>query len=83
MRMACNGEVEMAVEFSQGQNLTEVAREVQDIFPSTKRWLKLVSATPVGSLATSTRGKDRTESFRMAREFYDACLDPGDYRTLR
>ena len=83
VRMACNGELDVAVVFSQDQDLAEVAREVRDISRSTKRWLKVVSASPVGPTATSTRGIDRTDWFRMAREFYDACLDPRDYRPRR
>ena len=75
--------LDVAIVFSQDQDLAEVAREVRDISRSAERWLKVVSAFPYGANATSTRGIDRTDWFRMDREFYDACLDPRDYRPRR
>ena len=83
VRMARNGELAVAIVFSQDQDLAEVAREVRDISRSAERWLKVVSAFPHGASATSARGIDRTDWFRMDREFYDACLDPRDYRPRR
>ena len=81
--MARNGEFDVAIVFSQDQDLAEVAREVRDISRSANRWLKVVSAFPHGPAASSGRGIDRTDWFRMDREFYDACLDPRDYRPRR
>ena len=83
VRMARNEELDVAIIFSQDQDLGEVAREVRDISQSTGRWLKVVSAFPVGPGATVRRGIDRTDWFGMEREFYDACLDPRDYRPDR
>ena len=83
VRMARNGELDVAIVFSQDQDLAEVAREVRDISRSAGRWLKVVSAFPAGSRATSARGIDRTDWFRMDREFYNSCLDPRDYRPRR
>ena len=81
--MARNAERDVAIVFSQDQDLAEVAGEVRDISRSAERWLKVVSAFPHGPNATSTRGIDRSDWFRMDREFYDACLDPRDYRPRR
>ena len=61
----------------------EAAREIPDITRAQERWLKVVSALPHGPRATSARGINRTDWFRMDREFYDACLDPRDYRPHR
>ncbi len=83
VRMARNGELDVTVIFSQDQDLGEVAGEIRDIARVQGRWLKAVSAFPHGGSATSKRGIDRTGWFRMDREFYDACLDPGDYRPER
>ncbi len=83
VRMARNAELDVAIIFSQDQDLSEVAREVRDISRSAGRWLKVVSAFPVGPNATVRRGIDRTDWFRMDRDFYDACLDPRDYRPDR
>lgn len=81
--MARNAELDVAVIFSQDQDLAEVAREVRDIARTGGLWLKIVSAFPYGPDATTKRGIDRTDWFRMDREFYDACLDPRDYRPIR
>ena len=83
VRMARNAELDVAILFSQDQDLSEVAREVRDISRSAGRWLKVVSAFPAGPRATVRRGIDRTDWFPMNREFYDACLDPRDYRPDR
>ena len=83
VRMARNGGLDVAVVFSQDQDLAEVALEVRDISRSAGRWLKVVCAFPHGPNATASRGIDRTDWFRMNRDFYDACLDPRDYRPDR
>ena len=83
VRLARNRDLDVAVVFSQDQDLAEVAREVRDIARSQGRWLKIVSAFPHGDRATSARGIDRTDWFRMDRAFYDAFLDPRDYRPGR
>ena len=83
VRLARNAELDVAVVFSQDQDLAEVAREVRDIARTQGRWLKIVSAFPHGRRATSSRGIDGTDWFRMDRAFYDACLDPRDYRPVR
>ena len=80
VRLARNAELEVAIVFSQDQDLAEVAGEVRDISRSADRWLKVVSAFPHGPNATSSRGIDRTDWFRMDQDFYEACLDPRDYR---
>ena len=46
VRMARNSELDVAIVFSQDQDLAEVAREVRDIARSADRWLKVVSAFP-------------------------------------
>ena len=83
VRMARNAELDVAIVFSQDQDLTEVAGEVRDISRSAERWLKVVSAFSHGPNAISGRGIDRTDWFRMDRDFYEACLDPRDYRPRR
>ena len=83
VRMARNGELDVAVIFSQDQDLTEVGREVRDIARNGGRWLKVVSAFPDDPNASSRRGIDGADWFPMNRELYDKCLDPRDYRPLR
>lgn len=83
VRMARNAELDVAMVFSQDHDLAKVAREVRDISQSANRWLKVVCAFPHGPNATSTRGMDRTDWFRVDREFYDCYLDARDYRLRR
>ncbi len=83
VRMARNGDLDVAVIFSQDQDLAEVAHEIRDISRARDCWLKVVSAFPHGPNASSDRGIDRTDWFRMDREFYNSCLDPRDYRPRR
>lgn len=80
VRMARLGELEVAVIFSQDQDFAEVAEEVRDISRAENRWLKIVSAFPYGPKALRNRGINGTDWFRMDKAFYDACLDPLDYR---
>lgn len=80
VRLARQGQVDVAVIFSQDQDLAEVAEEIRQIAQSTKRWLKVVCAFPSGPNATAKRGIEGTDWFRMDQQFYDACLDPRDYR---
>ena len=44
VRLARNGKLDVAVVFSQDQDLAEVALEVRDIARAQGRWLKIVSA---------------------------------------
>jgi uncharacterized LabA/DUF88 family protein len=74
---------DVAVIFSQDQDIAEVVEEVRAISKEQDRWIKICCAFPSGPNATSRRGIDKTDWFRMDREFYDACLDPTDYRPQR
>ena len=80
VRMARHGELDVALIFSQDQDLAEVAQEIRNISRSEGRWLKIASAFPSGPNATARDGIDKTDWFRMDQQFYDACLDPRDYR---
>ena len=80
VRMARRGDLDVALIFSQDQDLAEVAQEIRSIVYSEGRWLKIASAFPSGPNATVNRGINSTDWFRMDQQFYDACLDPRDYR---
>lgn len=71
---------DVAVIFSQDQDLAEVVQEVWGIAKEQNRRLEIISAFPGGSAATSPRGIDKTQWFKMDEGFYNACLDPTDYR---
>ena len=80
VRMARQDELDVAVIFSQDQDLAEVADEIRHIARVENRWLKIASAYPISPTASARRGINKTDWFRMDRAFYDACLDPQDYR---
>ncbi len=78
--MARNGDLDVAIVFSQDQDLAEVASEIRDIARSTNRWLKIACAYPDSPTATAHKGINRTDWIVLDRNLYDNCLDPRDYR---
>jgi hypothetical protein len=73
-------EFNVAVLYSQDQDLAEVVQEIKEIAAEQNRWITVACAFPSGGNATSSRGIDKTDWIPMDQTFYDACLDPHDYR---
>jgi hypothetical protein len=71
---------DVAILFSQDQDLAEVVEEIREIAEEQNRSIGICCPFPSSPTATSRRGVDRTDWFRMDRVFYDRCLDPRDYR---
>ena len=71
---------DVALIFSQDQDLSEVADEVRSISVSQNRWIKVACAFPVSPAVSNPRGINRTDWVPIDRATYDACLDPNDYR---
>ena len=71
---------DVALIFSQDQDLSEVADEVRAISVQQNRWMMVACAFPVSPTYANTRGINRTQWVRIDRATYDACLDPRDYR---
>ncbi|MVB00184.1 NYN domain-containing protein [Nitratireductor sp. CAU 1489] len=71
---------DVAVIFSQDQDLAEVVQEVRAIAKEQDRWLHICCPFPSGPNATSGRGIDKTTWCKMDQTFYDACIDSTDYR---
>jgi NYN domain len=80
VRLALSKQFDVGVIFSQDQDLSELCDEIKEIGRSQDRWIKLACAFPVGPRATTARGIDKTDWVHMDQNFYDACLDPHDYR---
>ncbi len=80
VRMARNGQLDVAVIFSQDQDFAEIGKEVRDISNNQEVWLKVVSAFPSGPTASVDRGIDKTDWFEIDETLYNSCLDPRDYR---
>lgn len=80
IRIAHRREYDVALIFSQDQDLSEAATEIRTISREQDRWIKIASAFPVSLLARNTRGIERTDWFPIERATYDACIDRRDYR---
>ena len=80
VRLARTDQPDVAVVFSQDQDLAEAVKEIKSIARDAGRWTKAVSAFPAGPAATAKRGIDGAEWYRLEQPFYDACLDGRDYR---
>jgi uncharacterized LabA/DUF88 family protein len=83
IRMAHRRDYDIAVIFSQDQDLSEVAEEVRVISKEQDRWIKVVSAFPVSPVVKKTRGINKTDWVRIDRTTYDTCLDSRDYRPAK
>lgn len=81
IRMAHRREYDVAIIFSQDQDLSEVAAEVRAIAQEQRRWIKVVCAFPASPTGRNRRGIDKTDWIRIDRTTYDACLDTRDYRS--
>jgi len=74
------GAYDVALIFSQDQDLSEVAREIRHIARHQDRWIKIASAFPVSPVTPNRKGINWTDWIRIDRATYDASLDPRDYR---
>lgn len=80
VRMAHRREFDVALVFSQDQDLSEVAEELRVIAREQGRWIKMASAFPASPTSRNRRGINKTDWVRVDRATYDACLDFRDYR---
>lgn len=83
IRLAHHRSYDVAVVFSQDNDLSEVADEIRAISREQVRWIKIASAFPVSVTARSNRGITKTDWIRIDRDTYDRCIDPRDYRPKR
>ena len=80
VRLAREKQYDVALIFSQDQDLSEAAEEVRLIAAQQDRWIKLASAFPVSPAITDNRGINKTDWIKIDRKTYDSCIDPKDYR---
>lgn len=80
---ALNDEYDVAVIFSQDQDLTEAVEEVKSIARRTSKWVKLVCAFPYSPTLRNKRGINKTDWFKIDKTMYDLCIDQHNYRTVR
>jgi uncharacterized LabA/DUF88 family protein len=80
IRMAHRNEYDVALLFSQDQDLSEVSSEIRVIAREQNRWIKIACAFPSSPTSRNRRGIDKTDWVPIDRATYDACLDRRDYR---
>ena len=80
VRLAREQLYDVAVVFSQDQDLSEAADEIKLIAREQKRWIKIACAYPSSPTSKNTRGINQTDWIKIDRATYDTCLDPRDYR---
>ena len=78
--LARKRQFDVAIIYSQDQDLNEVVAEVKEIAADQNRPIVVASAFPAGPRATSRYGIRGAEWIKMDQAFYEACLDPRDYR---
>ena len=79
--LAYRREYDVAVVFSQDQDLSEVAIELRRISRDQNRWIQMISAFPYDPADRTCRGIEKTTWFRIDQALYNTCIDPYDYRT--
>lgn len=82
LHLATRDEYDVALIFSQDQDLSEVADDVRSIGSEQGRWIKIASAFPVSPTSRNRRGINKTDWIPIDRQLYDRCLDPRDYRKV-
>ena len=80
IRLAHQRQYDVALVFSQDQDLSEVAHEIRTIAAEQDRWIKMACAFPSSPTFTNRRGIERTDWIPIDRATYALCLDRRDYR---
>ncbi len=80
VRMARENLYDVALIFSQDQDLSEAVDEIKAISIQQARWIKVACAFPTSPTAENRRGINATDWITIDRATYDACIDPFDYR---
>jgi len=78
--MAVRNEYDVALVFSQDQDLSEVADEIRVIARQQGRWIRIACAYPVSPTRRNSRGINGSDWIGIDRKLYDYCIDPKDYR---
>ena len=73
-------EYDVAVIFTQDQDLSELATLIRQVAVFQNRWIKIASAYPDSPTAPNRRGVNRTDWCPIDQSTHDACIDPRDSR---
>jgi uncharacterized LabA/DUF88 family protein len=80
LALGVDGTYDVAVLFSQDQDLSELGDDIRRIVRRADRWIKLACAYPNSPTSRNRRGINGTDWIKIDRATYDKCLDPNDYR---
>ncbi len=80
IRLAHRGDYDVALLFSQDQDLSELCAEVRVIAKEQNRWIKIACAFPVSPTTRNRRGITNSDWITIDRATYDKAIDPRDYR---
>lgn len=80
IRLARLRQYDLALIFSQDQDLSEVAEEIRVLAREQDRWIKVASAFPSSPTSRNRRGINKTDWIKIDRATYEASLDRRDYR---
>jgi uncharacterized LabA/DUF88 family protein len=80
IRLAHSNAFDVALLFSQDQDLSELCAEIRVIAKEQNRWIKIASAFPISPTAKNKRGIPNSDWTKINRATYDSCLDSRDYR---
>ena len=83
MALAHRRDHDVALVFSQDQNLSEVAEEIRVIAKEQRRWIKVASAFPHGPATRNRRGINKTDWIRIDRRSTISAWNRQDYRVKR
>jgi uncharacterized LabA/DUF88 family protein len=78
--LSLSNDLDVAVIFSQDQDMSEVVDEIKKIARLQKRWIKAACAYPLSPTASNRRGINGSEWVSFDKALYDRCTDPHDYR---
>jgi uncharacterized LabA/DUF88 family protein len=78
--MAYRGEYDIAIIFSQDQDLSEIVNDVRDAARIQNRRMWVACAFPCSTTASNRRGMDKSDWVQIGKADYDLCVDPRDYR---
>ena len=79
--LAHRNQYDVAIIFSQDQDLSELADLIRSVASRESRWIKIASAYPDSPARAYRRGINSTDWIRINKATYDACIDPRDYRS--
>jgi uncharacterized LabA/DUF88 family protein len=80
IRLAHQNEYDIALIFSQDQDFSELAIDIERVALAQKRQITAISAYPNSANSTNKKGIYKTYWFKVDKNLYDIAIDHYDYR---